>query len=390
MFLRFWNWLIGYLTIEIIGESTEQFMNLCASYKKDVWGFERTSNGVVMRVKLSEWKCLRSFAKRAGVRIKIKRKTGFYFLVCPLFHRWGLLMGAIVFWVVLSILSGRIWLFEVHGVTPGEEKEVLAILEQEGVGVGARSKTFDWATVRQTVLSKNPQISWMALNPQGSLLSVDISKTTNPPTMLSNQEPCNLTATRDGTIVELQVNTGKAVVKVGEAVVKGDLLISGAVEYSNGCTVFTHASGRVMAQTKYQHEVFIPYEQKITRRIGEVTQKCVLSCFGVEIPLYLGSMPAPYEKTIEENFLKIKNTLLPLSLKKASFYPTICETVTVTKEIAQNQGKKEIQQYIQDNLQQAKIENVEYSYRVEEKGVWVKGDIFCVENIIFCEKLLIF
>ena len=51
---------------------------------------------------------------------------------------------------------------------------------------------------------------------------------------MENQEtPCNIKAAFSGQILRIEVYEGTAVAKVGEAVVEGQLLISGMVEDTN-------------------------------------------------------------------------------------------------------------------------------------------------------------
>lgn len=390
MLLRVLDWILGYVTVEFIGDSVEQFMNLCAVHKKDIWDFTLIDHAIRAKVRLSEIKSLRVLARKSKVRIRIVEKHGLWFVAKPFRKRWGLLVGCVLFCFLLWFLSGRIWYINVQGNENINIQQIEEILLDVGVKQGISAKEFDWATLRQSILVRHPEISWMSFNPQGCLLQVDISETTLPPELISKQEPCNLVASRDGRIVDLKVYTGKAMVKNGDAVVKGDILISGAVEYSDGTTVFRWASGEVLAETVHKKSVFIPFEQKIKHKTGKEKVKRVFSCFGVEIPLYLGNVTQPYEKEITENYLTIRNVVLPFGVKTVRFFPTVETKVTVTKEQAKQQGVEEIQKEIENQLQSMQVKHVDYTYQTKADGVEVKSEIFCIENIIFCEKLLIF
>ncbi len=390
MLLRMLDWILGYVTVEILGGSAERFMNLCAVYKKDVWDYSVINGVVRTKVRLSELKGLRALARKSKVRIRIVEKQGLWFATNPLRKRWGLLVGCVAFGLILWAFSGRVWYIHVQGNKNIPIQQVEQILEDAGVSQGISAKEYDWATLRQSILANHPEISWMSFNPQGCLLQVDMTETTTPPEIKGNQEPCNLVASRDGRIVEIKVYTGKATVKNGDAVVKGDMLISGAVEYTNGTTVFRQASGEVMAETVHKKTVFIPFEQEVQRKTGEKKTKGVFSCFGVDIPMYLGSVSQPYEKEITENYLKVKNIPLPLGVKTVRFYPTVVTKVQFTEEQAKQQGIEKIQGEIENCFGDKQVKNVEYTYHPMPDGVEVKSEIFCIENIIFHEKLLIF
>ena len=390
MLLRLLDWILGYVVIEVTGKHVEQFMNLCAVYKKDVWGFSVYPGGLKAMSRLSEVKGLRKLARKAKVRIHIREKHGVWFTTKPIRKRWGLLLGVGLFCCVIWLLGGRIWCIDIQGNTSITTQQIEQILNDSGVTQGVITKKYDWATLRQTIITEHPEISWLSFNPQGCVLKVDLSETTVSPELQNQQEPRNLVASRDGRIVDLQVFTGNATVKKGDAVVKGDMLISGVVEYSNGCTVFKQASGVVMAETIHKKSIFVPFEQKIFEPTGEKRKRRVLCCFGWEFPFYLGSVSPPYEKDTVEKFLTVGKTKLPLGVKTAVFHSIIPKLIRFNQEEVQQQGKEIIQKEIEQEFDEKQLKNVKYTHQVTNEGVETKCEIFCVENIIFQEKLLIF
>lgn len=390
MLLSMISWLFGYIVVEVVGDNVERFMNLCSVGIKDVWGYEVTERGIKANVRLSEIKSIRSIAKKAKVKIIFCQRKGLWFWLCPLKKRWGLVVGIAVFSFLLCFLSSRIWMIHIHGNQRVSTNVIQELLYQNGVSQGISSGGFDWATLRQTIISQNPDIAWMSLNPSGSVLNVDISETTKPPELNNNDFPCNGMASCDGRIVEMQVYTGTAMVKVGDAVVKGDMLISGAVEYSDGYTSFCKASGKVMAETVREHEIFIPFRYTQERPNGEVKVRRVLCCFGIEIPLYFGSVSPPYTKETTQRYVTVNEVVLPLGVKTAVFTKTDLIPSQRTVEQAKEEGKKQMDEYRNNTFSAEQVKNTEITYQVTQDGVMVKSKFFCIENIIFCEKLLIF
>jgi similar to stage IV sporulation protein len=87
--------------------------------------------------------------------------------------------------------------------------------------------------------------------------------------MVDKDTPCNIVASRDGIIQEMVVLEGQAVVKVGDTVKKGQLLVSGLFEDSDTLTSrFVHAMAQVKARTWYEGIGVCSLNKNFTRRTG--------------------------------------------------------------------------------------------------------------------------
>ena len=388
--LRWLGFVMGYVTVSVKGGFTERFINLCGFHRMDMWDYTSDPDGITVKVRISDYKKLRNIARKTGVRLHISSKHGIPFLIHRYRHRYGIVAGALVFVLLLNLLCNRIWTLELHGVQPEDETRVRKILAEFGVKEGMGSSAYHWATLRQDVIAKYPEISWMSLNPEGTTLRVDVSKRVEPPTLPDSSQPCNVMAAKDGTIVDLQVHSGQSMVQVGEGVVKGDLLISGAVEYKDGSTYFRHASGKVIAQTMQTVTFEIPYEQTHSLASGEQTTRYVLRLFGFSVPLYIGSIQRDYVKTTESKPLVIGGVTLPFSLETGRFSFTVPHTVILTEDEAMAEAVEKVDEYIAKNLSQATIESVDYENISSKNALKVTAKITCKENIGIEEKMLIF
>ncbi len=387
MLLKIIGFLLGYVSVSITGGSPERFINLCAFHRLDMWNIHHHSDKVTANIRLADYKKIRPFAKMAGIHVHIYEKHGLPFWTYRYRHRYGLLVGMLVFSLVLSSLCGRIWTIEVHGM---EEAEVVKILSEFGVRTGVSKNHYDWSTVRQTIMQKHSEFAWMSLNPEGTKLQVDVSKRVEPPNIVPSHEPCNIKASQDGTILEIQAYNGTAVVKVGEGVVKGDLLISGAVEYKDGCTFFRHAQGKVIAQTTHKITIQVPFEQTVTEKTGESTTRRVLRLFNFMIPLYVGSVNQPYIKETNTKPLVVDGVELPFALELARFHFTASRTISLSEEEAMAEAMEKIDALAEKDLSHVTVIKMDYDTKKTQTHLQVTATIIGKENIGFEEKMLIF
>ncbi len=385
------GYLFGFLTVAIRGGSHERFMNLCAVQKRDLWNYTlRGEEYVTVQIRASEYKNLRKAARQSGVKLKIITRHGLPFFLHKFRHRYGLIAGALIFCLLLSGLSQRIWVIEVHGGDLQTTQQIEQLMHQHGIRVGAVKSKFDFSTVRQKMLENCPEVAWMSLNPVGSVLNVDISSATIPPSVLDHGAPQDIYAAMDGQILSMNIKSGTPMVKVGDGVVKGDLLVSGAVEYKDGSTVFRRAQGEVIARTRRQVSVTVPYQQTYSLETGKKTNRYGLSFFGVDFPLYLGSVKGNYRKQISYHPVKIGETQLPIGVYRGEFCFLESRNTILSAQEAISKGKEQIADYVSENLNQVQVEDITYTVEEKEKEIAVIAVILCKENINFEKKLLIF
>ena len=80
---------------------------------------------------------------------------------------------------------------------------------------------------------------------------IEVRERIPAPQVENDTTPRNILASQDGTILSLKVYEGEAAVKKGEAVLKGDLLISSVVTNKDLSVSFKHARGVAIAQTRH-------------------------------------------------------------------------------------------------------------------------------------------
>ena len=139
--------------------------------------------------------------------------------------------------------------------------------------------------MKPDLILKCDGIAWCSFNVEGSVLTVDISEAKD-----SSKDkdiiPSNIIATTDGVIISAEVAKGTRIIENGQAVRKGDLLVSGAINYGEK-TDFIQSEGTIIAETDRTFKKTVPF--KFTEKVltGKKRTLCVLDFFNLKIPLFL-------------------------------------------------------------------------------------------------------
>lgn len=312
-FYRLWR---GFLRIEIRGDIAEKLLNICAKNGIPLWNIKRRGEVIRCYIAVGDFKRLPRLIIKSGLRVHILDRYGLPFFTERYKKRYGIPVGAAVFFAFLTFMSGFVWSVEAAGNGNISENEIIAECRELGITEGMRKGEISPASAKLQLLLKDNRLSWCAFNIEGCYLTVDVTEAKKKEE--DNSVPTNLKAAADGIIKKIDVTAGNCIVKVGDTVAAGDILVSGIEERAEG-TRFVHSIGSITAATEREITVTANYRQKITLKTGKKKTKRVLSFFGIKIPLYLGCEKGTYNAETSVKALKLFGKKIPIIIYEKRF-----------------------------------------------------------------------
>lgn len=312
-FYRFWR---GFLRVEIRGDIAEKLLNICAKNGIPLWNIKRRGEVIRCSIAVGDFKRLPRLVTKSGLRIHILDRYGLPFFTARYKKRYGIPAGAAVFFAFLTFMSGFVWSVEVAGNGSVPEKDIIAECKELGIYEGIRKGEISPASAKLQLLLKDIRLSWCAFNIEGCYLTVDVTEAKKKEE--DNSVPTNLKAAADGIIKKIDITSGNCIVKVGDTVAAGDILVSGIDERAEG-TRFVHSIGSITAATEREITVTANYRQKTGQKTGKKKTKRVLSFFNIKIPLYLGCERGTYNAKTSVKTLKLFGKRLPIAIYEKRF-----------------------------------------------------------------------
>ena len=339
------RWLFGWVRVETEGGYPERLLNGMTASRKTVWHVRRQGESMRFSCLAGEYCGLRSLARRASVRMRVRQKHGLPFWRHRYRHRFGLLVGLALCVAVLWWLSPRIWVIEVTGNSAIPTETILAVAERHGVVIGGRMDAVDGKGLQIGGTADLPQLAFITVNPSHCVARIEVTEREEPPPNIDLTQPSDLVALRDGRIVEMDiVSGGEKLVKVGEAVSAGTRLVSGRQQTELGEKLY-RSYGEVWAQTQRQITVSVPLTYSYEEPTGEVICHPTITFFCWQIPLYSSSpLQLKTQQYQASHFLTVGNTTLPLGVTNTYLMPTKTVTATRTQEQAEVLAQAELAQ----------------------------------------------
>lgn len=379
--LYLYRFFCGILEVEFFGIYPEKIINLCAKNRIAVWNVHYGNNKIRLFITVKDFKRLPKILKRSGLRLHILNKTGFPFFINRYKRRFGIFAGIVIFFAVLQFMSGFIWIIEVEGNKTVTDREILAICEDLGIKIGVKRNSIDTKNTPQDLLLKTDKLSWGSFNIEGCKLTVNVTEIV--PKTEDNTVATNLKAAKDGIIEKIDVTSGNPVVKVGDIVKKGDLLVSGITETMRD-TKFVHSIGTVTAKTEETITLFEPFIKKTETFTGKTAKRRVLEIFGIKIPLYIGKEKGNFKTETDCKNLKLLSQNIPIKIYTKKFIFVKKENLT--------RDYNELCQQLRERLEkESKTKNFNVKTKdltQNEKGVTLTAVVTKTEDITYSENLI--
>jgi similar to stage IV sporulation protein len=199
-----------------------------------------------------------------------------------------------------------------------------------------------------------------------------------PPVLIDAHAPRNLVAGKAGQIVAMNVYEGQALVRLGDAVAEGDILISGITQDGAGNNLFRKARGEVMARVEHNITLEIPLSQVRYTPTGEVKKRDYLDVSGLNLPLFLPFKTVGYYHVERgEKPVRLLGVPLPMKVHTRRLHMMEESTVVLTQSMAHEQAAKELRAV--EGIDLAGAEILERSLRAV-----MSKDMYTLEAAYLC------
>lgn len=387
------SYILGYVTIEVEGYSIEKFMNICNSKKIFLWNLKRLKT-TIMRVNVSirDFKKLKSITKKTKCRIKICDKKGLPFF----FHRYKKRKIFIILFLIviigICILSNFIWNIEIAGTDKIPKEEIQQLLYENNFKPGKCKIGLSTKEIINQIRLQRDDIAWVGIEIRGTNAIIKVVEADLKPDIIPEEEFCNIVATKDAMIVKVSAQNGTPVVKEGDIVAKGSVLVGGWLEGKFTGMRYVHANGEVQAKVWYSDKIKIPFKQTKKELTGKEEKKYSVKINNFQINLSKRVSKFENYDTIEatKKLRLFSDFYLPIEIQSITYQEyqnqEVLYSLEEAKQIAISQITSKLDEQIEnkDSIKDKKIKENHTDEYVEVEVIYeVLENIATKEKIVF-------
>ena len=376
------QYLSGYVDIVIEGYYIEKFINICNNEHIELWNIKR-KNAIKLHasVEIKNFKLLRKICKKTKCKIKIEKKAGLPFVIKKYKKRKVFIIILIIIILTIITLSNFIWNIEIEGNINIPEEELVALASRYGLSLGQWKEKVDVKDVINKIRLERDDIAWLGIDIKGTNAIIKIVEADKKPEIINEDEYCNIVADKDGMITKISAQNGTPLVKEGDVVTKGDIIVAGWMEGKYTGTRYVHAQGEIQAKVWYTSTQIVDLKETQKVETGNQETKYSVKLNNFQINLHK-SVPNFEKYDTIEAYKKLKlfsNFYLPIGIVKYTYKEyeeiVVIHSIEEAKQIGEDRAAEELKDEIEGREildKQVKVKSeadyieVEVTYEVEE------------------------
>lgn len=356
--------LKGTILVKLLSNTPERFLNICNANDIVLWDLYYDDENYYFKISPSDYFKIKKILKKTASKTIIVEKIGLPFVMFEYRKHYCFLVGIGLAILLIYASSLFIWDISIEGNFMFTDDVLVDSLNQKGIKHGMFINKVACNDIEKFLRNEFNDLTWVSAEVDGTRLIIYVKENDEDYVEVINQEICDLTATKDGVVVSIITRSGTPMVKEGDTVKAGDVLVSGIVNVCDDYgTVIAekqvHADADILIQTvyNYQDEVKIRYKYKLFS--GEETKFVYFKFMDYLVKLGIDPKYDNFEKISSDYQVKFNsNFFLPIHYGEIVHREYVEEYANYSKEEGEAILSQRLNYFFSD---------------LEEKGVQIIG-----------------
>ncbi len=271
------SYVLGSVRVKVKGKNPERLVNLCVCSGFPVWDIAIIDEQLYFSTTLKKYRQIRPLARKARCVPRIVKRVGMPFFIGRVKRRPVFVLVAAVLITTVLWLSGSVWVISVKGNVKVSRQDILRVVSENGLKIGARKNYICVDNLQRVLTIEFSNVSWVYVRFEGTRAVIEVVEKVRAEV----PGPGDIVAAKDGVVDSVFVLSGVPLVKSGQTVKKGELLIAGV---SSGN--IKGARGSVTAKTWYEVSNEEPLSRLRPLRTGRKKEFKVLKAQNKEFVLF--------------------------------------------------------------------------------------------------------
>lgn len=223
--MKFDQYLGGMVKLRVPEQRTEEVLQQVTEAGVHLYQIKRQKDGLYLWILLDDFSVLQHLLRERRCPFHIQERKGIPFFISRVKRRRGLWIGCFLCISFVYLLFSFFWSYSVGGNVAYSDDHIIALVKEYGLLPGSRRDKFDYDALQRQIVLDHPEFTWIQLRPNGTTLQITVKE--RLPSNQEQQQQGSIVAGSDGKITELLVFRGTPLVKRGDWVKKGQVLIGG-------------------------------------------------------------------------------------------------------------------------------------------------------------------
>ena len=293
-----------------------------------------------------------SAAQKAMCELEIAEEFGLSKSLGGLFRRKAFCIALVLALAASFVIPKFVFFYEVTGNEAVPEEKILRAMKSLGVGFGTYGPDIKPQELKNKMLLLIPELQWFTVQQSGMRARIVVRERPERIPVEERRAPMDVVAAKNGVITSVYAYDGNCLCQPGQAVTKGQLLISAYTDLEFTTRVCA-ARGEIYAGTLAQKTVVTPDTVTVKRPNGKTSRSVSLLLGEKRRNIFTngGNLTGRCDKITRTHMLTLPGGLeipIGLSVTQCVYYDT--ETKPLSPETAKAQLQEQAESAVRQDM----------------------------------------
>lgn len=306
------EWLID---ITAQGLNIEKLIRRAGEASIELRALDRSVRSFCAQTREDDLPALRALCEKGGWKLETGARHGTGRAIEALNRRRILLAACVAGVAALIVGAMLMWRVEVQGAG-SYYADLMRFLTEQGYTKITWKSAVDTGGIRDALEWRYPEVAWVEVGWRGTALHITMHKGQPVGETLSYEGCCDVVATRAGIIESVITVAGTPMVKAGDIVRKGDVLIRGEERGKDETLHPVAARGQVLCRVWDGASICVSMMEKETVYTGRLRKKTVVQT--PWFPLWPDEQSEFVEQDVSVRRMVLGGLFFPLYIEEAT------------------------------------------------------------------------
>lgn len=378
------RWGRSWMEVELVSAQLQKTLVSLNASGVELYGFQQKDllTGTFW-IERPDFERVKWICEKENGKLRMIRRVGLYWIWQSICHRFVLVMGLLLVFLLTALVPSRVFFVKVEGNDMVPTRQILSAAEMCGIGFGASRRAVRSEKVKNALLSSVPQLQWAGINTSGCVATISVRERSRERKAEKSDGVSSIIADRDGYILSASASRGRLLVHPGETVQSGQVLISGYTDC--GLVIRAQrAEGEVYAQTNRVLQLIMPSCYLEKQYTGGQKKKISLLIGKKRINLWKdsGISPTSCGRMYEEYYVTLPGDFcLPAALCIERYPEYVLQETKAEEKTLDAEVSAYAKEYLQQQMAAGKILRDSFTVNYQTERIFCEGSFVCQEMI---------
>ncbi len=264
------NFIKSYVVVNLKTKNYEKILNLLRRKNILMWDINKLQDGISFKIYKKDFEKNRQFFNDAN--ITPVKKIGFMFKLNKLYLRIGFVAGAVLIFIYTFIFCSFAWDIKVMGNENLKESEIVKYLNDNHIKTPIKLNKISNKHVEDLIYSNFNEVKFVEAHVEGINLVIYIREKKETEYTMSDNIPSSIISNKQAVIYKTVVKHGQLLVKEGDVVNKGQLLVQGIQKDKDNIEKLISSDATILGYTYYNLTLTEPKIHSIKKETGKTNK----------------------------------------------------------------------------------------------------------------------